>query len=247
MRISQVRLLPVMLLFVSSVHGQDALALLHRMQTALGGPRLASVRDVDWIVRAKVFDGDGHDAGIAVRRIRVILPYEFRKDQDMFLHGEQAGPTAHTRFYFNGHSGWGTFADVNGWHDRPITPLSGHDLEMVRREVRGFWLNIWRADGNGDFSVSVCAPHTLRFVDKSDSGNSRVVELDPVSWLPDPKTTRKPLRDTTTAWILIDGVELPQRMLHYQAGHLVAEISTVSAKINSGLKSNDLAKRPAEQ
>jgi hypothetical protein len=78
--IPQVRLLPVLLLLVSSVHDQDALVLLHRMQTALCDPRLAGVRDLDWTVRANVFDGNGHDAGIAVRHIRVILPYEFRKD-----------------------------------------------------------------------------------------------------------------------------------------------------------------------
>lgn len=48
------------------------------------------------------------------------------------------GPNTHTRFYFDGTAGWGTFADMSRFKDMPVTELSGAELKMVRKEVRGF-------------------------------------------------------------------------------------------------------------
>lgn len=199
------------------------------MQTALGGPRIFQVKDIDWEVKAKVWDGAGNEAGFAVRRDRIILPHEFRKDQDMHI---AKNNVLHTRFYFDGNSGWGSFADMAKFKDSPVTSLEGSELSMVRKEVRGFWLNLWRTEG---YEVSVSGPNTLRLVDKGDPSSVRELELDSETWLP---------RGGITEWIVVDGIKLPKRILNYRAGKLVAEIETVSVKINTGLKRSDLARRP---
>ena len=154
MHLQKLRLITCCVVASGIAHGQDAAPLLQRMQTALGGPRLFEVRDIDWEVKARVWDGAGHEAGSATRRERIILPYQSRKDQDMHVSKDQV---LHTRFYFDGRSGWGSFADMAKFKDAPVTTLEGPSLSMVRREVRGFWLNLWRAEG---YEVSLCGPNT---------------------------------------------------------------------------------------
>ena len=227
------------------VYGEDAEVLLHRMQTALGGSRIFQVRDIDWVVKAKVWDGAGNEAGFAIRRDRVILPYQFRKDQDMHVSKDKV---IHTRFYFDGKSGWGSFANMATFSDMPVAALEGAKLDMVRKEVRGFWLNLWRAQ---DYEVSVCAPQVLRFVDKADQNNITEFGLDPDTWLPrgsgECKTTAtvaKGNQARITEWIVVDGMKVPKHILNYHAGRLVADIETVTAKFNTGMKAGVLARPP---
>lgn len=104
MNIRSTRLITCCLLGSGVVCGQDPAILLERMQAALGGPRLLQVRDIDWTVKAKVWDGTGHEAGFATRRQRLILPHRSRKDQDMHVAKDKV---LHTRYHFDGKSGWG--------------------------------------------------------------------------------------------------------------------------------------------
>ncbi len=39
--------------------------------------------------------------------------------------------------------------------DTPVASLEGSELDMVGKEVRGFWLNVWRAQ---DYEVSLSSP-----------------------------------------------------------------------------------------
>ena len=116
--------------------------------------------------------------------------------------------------------------------DSPVTALEGSERSRVRKEVRGFWLNLWRTEG---YEVSVSAPIMLRLVDMGDPNSVRELELGPETWLP---------RGGITAWIVVDGIKLLKRILNYRAGKRVAEIETVSVKVNKGLKRSDLAQRP---
>lgn len=226
--------------------GQDASVLLRRMQSALGGPGIFQVRDIDWEVKAGVWDGAGHEVGFAIRRERVILPYQFRKDQDMHVSKDQV---LHTRFYFDGTSGWGSFADMAKFKDTPILALKGPELAMVRKEVRGFWLNLWRAQ---DYEVSVCAPNTLRFVDKSDPANITELQLDKNTWLPlrsgelcqSAGAVARGNQTRIAEWTVLDGLKLPKHILNYHASQLVADIETITVKIDTGMKASDLAHPP---
>ncbi len=226
------RLITCCLLGSGVVCGQDAATLLERMQSALGGPRLLQLRDIDWTVKAKVWDGAGHEAGFATRRQRVILPDQSRKDQEMHVTKDKL---LHTRYYFDGKSGWGSFADMVKLRDTPVASLEGSELDMVRKEVRGFWLNVWRAQ---DYEVSLSFPHTLRFADKSDANNNTQLELDTETWLPG---------GGIKEWMIVDGIKVPKHILNYHAGHLVADIETVSVHVNTGLKTADLAHYPDQE
>ena len=233
----------------AAAYGQDSSDLLQRMQSALGGARIFQVRDVDWKVRAKVWDGSGHEAGFAIRRERIILPYCSRKDQEMHISKEQV---LHTLFYFDGRSGWGSFADMAGFKDTPVAALGGPELMMVQKEVRGFWLNLWRAQ---NYEVSVCAPNTLRFVDKEDNSNVTELALAPDTWLPlrsgelckDAAKAARGNQGSILEWLAVDGIKVPKHTLSYHAGQLVADIETVAVKLNTGMKREDLAQPPDKQ
>ena len=221
----------------SQFGNQDALKLFHRMQVALGGPSLNRVRDLDWTVNAFVWDR-GIQAGKVTRRVRVIVPYQFRKDQEM--------PAGLTTFYFDGRSGWGRFASS------PLVPLSGATLTMVENEVVGFYLNLNRADSLNDYDIGQCAPHTLRFTRKIDHSRRTDIELDPVSWLPRksgdlcPTDGKAPsgYYSEVLEWRDVDGIKIEQRTMNYHGEASMADIVTVDAKINTGLKASDLARRP---
>jgi len=244
------RTLLLLAMITAVCSGEDAQDALRRMQRSIGSIRSAEILDFDWLVKGKVWDGSGAEAGYVTRRIRVILPYTFRKDQDMFVRQDQQGPSAHTRFYFDGSSGWGSFADMSRFRDTPVAELSGAELEMVRKEVRGFWLNLWRTDGTADYAVTLSGPYMLRFVDKIDNTNISEFEIDPTTWLPrcsgscSTKSSGKSNYAETVEWTTVDGIRVPLRILNYHSGRLVADIRTVSAKFNTGIKAADLARRP---
>lgn len=228
------------LLLTPAANAEDAIGLLHRMQSALGGARLTRIHDLEWSVKAKVWDR-GREAGQVTRRIRMILPDRFRKDQDM--------PNGHTNFYFDGSSGWGSFGNS------PIAPLDGSELEMVRNEVTGFWLNLWRADIIGGYDVEVCAPNTLRFRRKDGNQKSSDIEIDPKTLLPRRTgdlchTGRKTPSGNHTEiaeWRVVDGVKLPQRIVNFLGGEMIADIYTTEAKLDTGLRVSDLAQRPSSK
>lgn len=223
---------------------QDASVLLKRMQAALGN--LNKVNDLQWTVSAKVWDATGREAGYVIREYRIIFPYEARKDQEMHL---SQGKILHTLFYFDGKGGWGSFANMIAMADTPVEPLNGADLKMVRKEVRGFWFNLWRAQ---DREVSSCGPFTVQMIDKSATNDETDIELDPNSWLPRrsgrlcPGMQMQGINDQTeiTEWITTDGIKVPSHILNRHAGQLVADIKTVEAKFDTGLNSKLIAKPP---
>jgi hypothetical protein len=139
---------------------------------------------------------------------------------------------------------------VNRLTDTPVVPLKDNALKTVRNEVRSSWLNLWRTDGRGDYAINVCAPHTLRFIDRSDGSLVKDLELDPTTWLPGRdgdlcKTKGKALAGNYTETVdsmVVDGIKVPRRILNYHGGHRGAEIDTVSAAFDTGLKPKDLAR-----
>lgn len=83
----------------SSAWGQDGIALLHKMQAALGGARkIAAIRDRDEIQTATTWSPSGKLIGKVVKRTRWIRPN--------FLRLDQSGPGDSYVLYFDGTSGW---------------------------------------------------------------------------------------------------------------------------------------------
>ncbi len=234
------------LVFAAFAEADDAKTLLDRLRGATGIAHV-NVRDLDWTVRGKVWDRAGQDAGYVTRRIRVILPQIFRKDQEMAVRDDQAAPRLHTRFYFDGTSGWGSFADMTRFADTPTAALQGADLNMVRKEVRGFWLRLWQAAGTDKFAVTTCGPLTLRFADVAGEEIASIA-LDPSTGLPVRTGPCSSGAISSTGnyteileWTKVHGLSVPLRILNYHGGTIVADIRTVSVKVNTGLSVQELA------
>jgi hypothetical protein len=84
---------------------QDGVALLHKMQEALGGAdKIAAVHDFDETVSAHTFNARGAPTGATVRkRVRWIRPNILRVDQ--------VGPGDTYVLYFDGTGGWEILPD----------------------------------------------------------------------------------------------------------------------------------------
>lgn len=216
---------------------QDAVALLHRMQDALGGAeKLAAIHDYDWKIVAKIYGPGGQEGGEGVRRIRLVFPNHFRCDQRI--------PMGEVIWYFDGKAGWEITPD-HGYLE-----LAGGELEFVRHEATGFYLKLWLADRNPDFTVTSGGPNVIRISHKGDAPTE--ITVDPTSGLPI-RTASTSLSNPDAPvlayteikeWQTVNGVKLPQRILNYHSGVLVADIRTTEIKINSGLDPRDLAAPP---
>ena len=79
------------------------------------------------------------------------------------------------------------------------------------------------------------------------AGHSVTVDLDPVSALPVKQGYQQsghPVIETFSDWREVDGLQLPFKIVIEQAGQKVADVAVGSWKLNSGLKAEDLSKRP---
>ncbi len=209
---------------------QDALALLHRMQEALGGAdKLAAIRDYDWKITAKIYGPGGQEGGEGVRRIRMILPDHFRCDQTI--------PMGEVIWYFDGTKGWEITPD-HGYAE-----LADSELQFVRNEANGFYLKLWLADRYPYFTITSGGPNVIRLT--QEDGGTTEITVDPQSGLP-VRTASLSLSAYTEVkeWQTVNGVKLPQRILNYHRGSVAADIRTTDIKINSGLDPKDLATPP---
>lgn len=224
-----------------STGDRDALPLLRKMQTALGGSdRLASVRHLDWTVIAKTWNASGVAAPDTTRRIRWIRPNIFRKDQ-------RAGKLFIIEF-FDGTGGWEVVPDAG------FLELKGRELEIVRKEARSFMLNLWLADRDARYQVSSGGDGIVR-ITASDVGVDILV--DPASGLPVRSSAVDPSPSGTVTgnyqqvrqraevleWQMVDGIRWPHKTVNFHDDVKRAEITTTSIKINSGMNRNVLSDR----
>ena len=216
---------------------KDVLEMFHRMQSALAGPRIGEVRDLDWTGIIFVWDR-GAQIGKVTRRVRGILPQQFRQEKDM--------PNGRPTFYFDGTSGWGSFC--NG----PVVPLVGKELTLIQDEFAALYFNFESADALSDYEIVQCAPYTIRLTRKTDKSRHTEIELDPETWLPRKSGDLCPMDNKQLSgnysevlqWRDVDGVKVEQRTMKYSGNQLMLEVITTNAKINGGQKVADLAHAP---
>jgi hypothetical protein len=216
---------------------QDPLQLLHRMQEALGGAeKLAAIRDYQWSIVGKSFGPGGQDLGEGTRTIRLVRPNHFRFDQVI--------PMGEVKMYFDGTQGWEITPD-HGYQE-----LTGGELEFAKGESSGFYLNLWIADRNPDYSITSGGPNIIRISHKGAEPTN--ITVDPQTFLPIREAgvslsnpdAPVPAYTEITEWQTVDGVKLPKRILNYHRGRLVVDIRTTEIKINNGIDPKELAKPP---
>lgn len=227
---------------------QEGLALLQRMQDALGGKqKIAAVRDMDETIRAEAWDARGGALGEVRKRTRWIQnPSTLRLDQ--------IGPRGTYVLYFDGTSGSGweilpdlKSPDVYRTIGKPVA-LTGGELEFARRYLSGFELNLWLADSRG---YRVTSPQR-NILSIQHNGTTTVLTLDPATSLPI-KSTGISLADPDQpvpaemryeAWKEVSGVRFPTRRINYLRGMRRGEVTTSVITVNVGLRPQDLAAKP---
>ena len=194
------------------------LALLHRMQAALGGAdKIAAIHDLDWTVRADTFDHKGKELGNVVKRTRWIRPNYLRLDQ--------VGPGDTYVLFFDGKQGWEILPDKPG-----VRELVGDELNFAEHYLSGFMLNLWVADRMSGYTITSRSPNVILF---SVNGITPHIVLDPKTWLP-----------ADTEWMTVQGVRFPAHSINVHPGDGSADIRTTTVKFNSGLDPSDLAAKP---
>jgi hypothetical protein len=230
------------LLLHAPVAAQNALALFHKMQDALGGAdRIAAIRDYEEIVRAESWNGNtGQSMGEVRKRTRWIRPDILRIDQ--------VGPGSTYVLYFDGASGWEILPGT-----KDAIPLAGGELEFAKGYIRGFKLNTWLADRNPKMTITSPAPNVVRVSD-GDPEHQNDITLDPASFLPvkiEQTSLSDPARPTPSheqamEWETVQGIKFQRGWTVYRSGVKVAAALDARHTINTGLKQADLAAKPAD-
>jgi outer membrane lipoprotein-sorting protein len=227
------------LTFCSSVFSEDAAALFHRMQEALGGAdKIAAIGDFEQQVRAQSWNGRTGDLiGDVRKRTRWIRPNQLRVDQ--------IGPGSTYVLYCDGASGWEILPGTQS-----VTELAGGELTFALGYVQTFRLRLWLADRDQRWRITSPAPSVIRMAD-GDPAHQQDIRLDAGS-LPS-KTSTTSLSDpahptrseeVVTEWETVQGIRFPRRWTVYREGKRVAEATVDTTRVNGGLKLADLQTKP---
>ena len=230
----------------------EGLALLHKMQAALGGAdKLAGVNDFEQTVKAQTWNNAGRPTGEVWKRLRWMR-------NPSILRLDQYGPRDTYVLFFDSRtdSGWEMLPDVRS-EDRYKTagaaiPLAGGELRFAKNYLTGFDLTMWLADRNPGYMVTSPAANVLRISHGSAASDTT---LDARTRLPlksssvslaDPNRP-VPAEMRLEEWSVFDGIRFPIKRANYHSGaKLAEEVSQGPIRINRGLKLEDLAAKPAD-
>jgi hypothetical protein len=230
----------------------EGLALLHKMQAALGGAdTLAGVNDFEETVKAQIWNNAGTPTGEVWKRIRWMR-------NPNILRLDQYGPRDTYVLFLDGRtdSGWEMLPDMRGADlyktAGEVIPLTGGELRFAKNYLTGFNLTTWLADRKPGFVVTSPAPHVLRI---AHDGTASDMMLDPATWLPaksnfvslaDPNRP-VPAEMRLEEWSVFDGIHFPTRRANYHSGaKLAEELSQGPIRINCGLRLEELAMKPED-
>jgi zinc protease len=206
--------------------------LLQQMQAALGGAgKLASVKDIS--ARSDVSISTGGGAMKAQQRNAFILPSIMRQDLQL--------PFGKQSVYFDGKSGW--MAGPQG-----VQNLPGPVIKQVQGEVFREFVSLALSDRDPNRIINAVANDTIEISDKE--GNSATLQLE-ASGLPVKLTYQGAgpqgpvqIEQSFTNWREIDGIKVPFGATITQGGKKFADATIQEYKINSGLTSDELSKKP---
>ncbi|MBL8232464.1 MAG: insulinase family protein [Bryobacterales bacterium] len=206
--------------------------LLAKLQAAVGGAdKIASVKDYTHKANVTVQNVPG---GLKVEQLTRILPPQIRLDQKL--------PFGTITVYSDGKGG-GFIAGPQG-----TGPLPPQFAKQTQEELFRSPISLWLSDRVAGRQVNAAGPNVVEITDAQN--NWARVELD-AAGLP-VKVTYKTQDMSGPAenegvysdWKDVDGLKLPHSMKVSQKGKVVAEIAIAEYKLNSGLKEEDLSKKP---
>jgi hypothetical protein len=230
----------------------EGLALLHKMQAALGGSdKLAGATDFEETVKAQIWNNAGTPAGEVWKRVRWMR-------NPNILRLDQYGPRDTYVLFLDGRtdSGWEMLPDMRGGDlyktAGKAIPLAGGELRFAKNYLTSFDLTMWLADRNPRYVVTSPAANVLRI---AHDGTASDTTLDPATWLPlksnsvslsDPNRP-VPAEMRLEEWSVFNGIHLPTKRANYHSGaKLAEEVSQGPIRINGGLRPEELAKKPVD-
>ena len=203
--------------------------LLKRAQRAVGGAdKLKAVKDVTEVAEVSLQTGQG--VMKAKQTNQSLLPSQFRQTQEL--------PFGKMIAYSDGSTGW--LQTPQG-----VVPMPGEVIQQVQMEVFRQLFGLLLSDRNGNRTVNAPGENKLEISD--DAGHTVSVELDPTSSLPVKQgyvQSGNQVVETFSDWRDVDGIKLPFRIVIEQGGAKFADVTVSSWKLNSGLKPEDLSKKP---
>ncbi|MGD1090488.1 MAG: pitrilysin family protein [Bryobacteraceae bacterium] len=219
----------------SVARGRD---LLQRAQKAVGGTdKIASVKDSIQVLEMTMNGGPaGMPGGMKVKQQnQFIPPAYFRQDQQL--------PFGKIVAYSDGKSGW--LNTPRGTTDMPAAVLKQAQDEVFRN-----FFHLILADRDSSVTVSAAGKDTVEI--SSAGGESVKVEFDESTGLPLREIYRQAgigappadVEESFTDWREVDGVKVPFKLTIQQGGKQMAEAVVEEYKFNTGLKVEDLSKKP---
>ena len=202
--------------------------LLKRAQEALGGAeKLASVKDSTQSLEMAA------QGGMKIKQTnRYLAPGYFRQDQEL--------PFGKIVAYSDGKTGW--LSTPQGFQPMPPPVLKQAHGEIFRNLLR-----VMLADRDPSLQVTAAGDHAVEVTSKD--GDQVTIEFDPSTGLPSGETyaqvgTSAKIEETYSDWRDVEGLKMPFKMTLQQNGKTVDELTVQDYKLNSGLKAEELSKRP---
>jgi hypothetical protein len=209
--------------------------LLARVQQAVGGAdKLAAVKDM---VEVAEFHLDPSARGTDMKRTdKWVAPSYFREDTQL--------PFGAISLYADGKTGW--MANPKG-----SSPLPPEQMKPVRNKLLKLYFAMLLSDrlpgravspaADGALDISDEEGDTVRLFIDGKTGLPAKVEYTTPSMGGMPATT---IDETFDAFEEVNGIKAPKHISIVQDGHKYAEVTIESLKINTGLKPEDLNKKP---
>jgi len=208
--------------------------LLERVQQAAGGAdQLAAVKDVTETLNLSMAT---MAPGMKVTQTNIwVAPDQFRQESQL--------PFGKIVVYSDGKSGW--MSTPQG-----IRPLPPPQLQQVREELFRIYFSLLLSDRMADRTVSSSEPGTIDISDQA--GNSVRLIIDGKTGLPakevyaSQQPTGQPgsMEEVFDEFEQAGGIKVPKKITVNQAGKTFAEMTITEYKINSGIKNEDISKKP---
>ncbi len=209
-------------------------ALLERAQQAMGGAdKIAAVKDYS---QSADMTMDPSAGGMKIKQQnRWVAPSAFRQDQDL--------PIGKIIAYTDGKSGWLSLP-------QGVMPMPPPVLKQAQGEIFREWFSLVLSDRDRSRTVNAAGPNAVEI---STAEGERVrVEFDERTGLPIRQIYKETamggppseVKETYSDWREVDGIKLPFKVLIEQNGKKSGEAAVSEIKLNTGIKAEELSKRP---
>jgi len=208
--------------------------LLQQAQQAVGGAeKLAAIHDVTEVVELSMAS---MPSGMKVKQTNLwVAPDVFRQESQL--------PFGKVVVYSDGKSGW--MSTPQG-----VRPLPGAQLKQVREELFRNYFRLLLSDRDPDRTVVSPEDGVVEITDKD--GNSVKLYIDGKTGLPakevysaeQPTGPPGPMEEIFGDFQQAGDIKVPKKITVNQNGKMFGELTIDEYKFNSGLKADDLNKKP---